>query len=58
MHCYGSGVLLLAKLLLYSVHLYQCRGDEYMVLAARLALMPRFATFVNIVSTVFEMTML
>jgi hypothetical protein len=58
MHHYGSGVLLLVKLVLYPACLYHSSSDEYAAFAVQLALMPRFAAFVSIVSTVFEMMML
>jgi hypothetical protein len=57
MHCYFSGVLLLAKPVLYPAHFYLCSGDEFAALAARLSFMLRFNASVSIVFTVFEMMM-
>ncbi len=55
---YAMGVLLLARPVMYSLRLYQCSGDEYAELVARLALMPRFAGFMIAVMSAFETTML
>jgi hypothetical protein len=58
MNYYDSCVLLLGKLVLYPMHLYQCSGDEYVAFAERLVLMLRFTAFISIVLTAFEMIML
>ncbi len=54
---YGTGVLLLAKLVLNLARLYHCSTEAFAELEAQLALMPCFADFATAVLAAYEATM-